>query len=332
MGDRLQYEQFGNNKLWFLYDADGLPAGLRYDDGTTATYYYYVCNWRGDVVALYSDTALVCKYDYDAWGSVTSVKNADGTSITLSTHIANINPIRYRGYYYDYESGLYYINSRYYDPGIRRFISADDESTVSGATITDNNLFAYCDNNPVTREDYDGDFWHIVVGAVVNGGLEFISSLATGDDIQDALIAAGFGVTSGALCAAFPAASFGINIGFSAVESVTIDVKNKETTPTIISNAIVSVGFAAISGNEGSSYTKKATNQKVKSISKAVSQVKKGNHPAIKKAAKKSLKKMGKSTLKSARNKKFQSISMSAIGKGVQKFFKMINKIWRQYK
>ena len=60
--------------------------------------------------------------------------------------------------------------------------------------------------------------------------------------------------------------------------------------------------------------------------------MKKGNHPAIKKAAKKSLKKMGKSTLKSARNKIFQSISMSAIGKGVQKFFKMINKIWRQYK
>ena len=74
MGGRLQYEQFGNNKLWFLYDADGLPAGLRYDDGTTATYYYYVCNWRGDVVSLYSDTSLVCKYDYDAWGNVTSVK------------------------------------------------------------------------------------------------------------------------------------------------------------------------------------------------------------------------------------------------------------------
>lgn len=155
MGGRLQYEQFGNNKLWFLYDADGLPAGVRYDDGTAVTYYYYVCNWRGDVVSLHSDTSLVCKYDYDAWGNVTSVKDADGTSITSSTHIANINPIRYRGYYYDNETNLYYLASRYYDPQIRRFINADD-ILVLYDDFNSYNVFIYCSNNPTVSSDATG--------------------------------------------------------------------------------------------------------------------------------------------------------------------------------
>ena len=82
MGDRLQYEEFGNRKLWFLYDADGTPVGFRYNNGTTTAYYYYVCNWRGDVVAIYSNSGLLCTYDYDAWGKVVSVKNASGEEVT----------------------------------------------------------------------------------------------------------------------------------------------------------------------------------------------------------------------------------------------------------
>lgn len=94
-----------------------------------------------------------------------------GAAITSSTNVANVNPIRYRGYYYDTDTSLYYVSNRYYDPDISRFINADttDILIVAANGLTDKNLFAYCDNNPVMRADYGGEFWHIAVGAVVGG-------------------------------------------------------------------------------------------------------------------------------------------------------------------
>ena len=79
---------------------------------------------QGDVIELYQNGALIATYEYDAWGKLVSVKNASGAEIadTLeSTHAAAVNPIRYRGYYYDHETGYYYLNSRYYDPEVGRF-------------------------------------------------------------------------------------------------------------------------------------------------------------------------------------------------------------------
>ena len=101
-------------------------TGVRYKNGSTTTDYYFVCNWRGDVIRIYDGTgAVVANYNYDAWGGIISVTDANGTAITDSTHIANVNPLRYRGYYYDSETGFYYVSSRYYDPEIGRFINAD---------------------------------------------------------------------------------------------------------------------------------------------------------------------------------------------------------------
>ena len=156
VGNTLQYEKFGTTELWFFYDADGNPSGVRYKNGSTTTDYYFVCNWRGDVIRIYDGAgAVVANYNYDAWGNVISVTDANGTAITDSTHIANVNPLRYRGYYYDSETGLYYLQSRYYDPAVKRFINAD---TLLGANkdILGNNVFAYCSNNPANHSDPTG--------------------------------------------------------------------------------------------------------------------------------------------------------------------------------
>ena len=167
VGNTLQYEKFGTTKLWFFYDADGNPSGVRYKNGSTTTDYYFVCNWRGDVIRIYDGAgAVVANYNYDAWGSVISVTDANGAAITDSTHIANVNPLRYRGYYFDSETGLYYLRSRYYDPAVKRFINAD---TLLGANkdILGNNVFAYCSNNPANHSDPTGhgilkDAWNWV--------------------------------------------------------------------------------------------------------------------------------------------------------------------------
>ncbi len=86
-----------------------------------------------------------------------------------TSHIGTMNPFRYRGYYYDEETGFYYVSSRYYDPETGRFISADTTEilTATPTALTDKNLFAYCDNNPIVRIDTDGQFWNWVIGASV---------------------------------------------------------------------------------------------------------------------------------------------------------------------
>ena len=89
-----------------------------------------------------------------------SVTDANGAAITDSTHIANVNPLRYRGYYYDSETGLYYLQSRYYDPAVKRFINADDSNILldDQGNILQYNLFAYCFDNPVNMYDEDGHY------------------------------------------------------------------------------------------------------------------------------------------------------------------------------
>lgn len=100
---------------------------------------------------------------YDAWGNSSVSYYNSGASTT-----AKYNPFRYRGYYFDSETGFYYLNSRYYDPAIGRFITADKLVTVKATPfdITDKNLYAYCDNNPVTRTDDGGAFWDTVFDVV----------------------------------------------------------------------------------------------------------------------------------------------------------------------
>ncbi|MBQ8184430.1 MAG: RHS repeat-associated core domain-containing protein, partial [Lachnospiraceae bacterium] len=127
-------------------------------------------NLQGDVIALVDANAqVVARYTYDAWGSVTGVKTKDGTAITSSTHVANINPFRYRGYYLDRETGLYYLQSRYYDPVVGRFVNGDE---AGFACVEINhlkcNLYCYCMNNVMNYVDYTGyDAWAILFDVVI---------------------------------------------------------------------------------------------------------------------------------------------------------------------
>ena len=136
--------------LDFVYDDAGRPFALRYStNGTSFQTYYYVLNLQGDVVKLIHyipgfEYESVATYEYDAWGNVSS-----------SGRLAEINPLRYRGYYYDNETGFYYLQSRYYDPANRRFINADLLAST-GQGFTGTNMFAYCVNNPVVLGDYEG--------------------------------------------------------------------------------------------------------------------------------------------------------------------------------
>ena len=153
VGDRLQYETLGGSSaLWYFYDADGNPSGIRYKDNSgTVNDYYFVCNWRGDVIQIYNASGtLVGSYTYDAWGRVTeNATSADTENITET------NPIRYRGYYYDTETRLYYLKSRYYDPAVKRFLNADNETDI-GSKLLSTNLFQYSANNPVNNIDLNG--------------------------------------------------------------------------------------------------------------------------------------------------------------------------------
>jgi RHS repeat-associated protein len=133
-----------------------------YSSGTFNTYWFEK-NLQGDIVAVYNEggTKLV-SYTYDAWGNVTTTYHNGGASTA-----AQYNPFRYRGYYYDSETGLYYVSSRYYDPEIGRWINADSVIAGTGENVLGYNMFAYCFNNPVNMSDPTGNWpsWGTVLKA-----------------------------------------------------------------------------------------------------------------------------------------------------------------------
>ena len=113
---------------------------------------------QGDIIGLYnSNFEQIVTYTYDSWGKVLSVTDNFGNEITDSNHIGLINPFRYRSYYYDEETKLYYLNSRYYNPEWGRFVNVDNYIGTKDKIIT-YNLYSYCDNNPVNSKDYNGEF------------------------------------------------------------------------------------------------------------------------------------------------------------------------------
>jgi len=138
-------------KIWFTYDAGGNLVGLQYDGRD----YYYVRNGQGDITGILDSTGYqVVVYKYDSWGKLVTLDAIDS--------VGAANPFRYRGYYYDTDTGFYYLTSRYYDPEVCRFINAD-EPCISSATLDDvtgKNLYAYCDNNPIVRADDNGYAWY----------------------------------------------------------------------------------------------------------------------------------------------------------------------------
>ena len=145
-----------SDKIVYLYDADSIIGIVYTENGKTDTYYFQR-NVFGDVVGIYDvNGTKVGGYAYDAWGNCT---------ITLNTKsVVTRNPIRYRGYYYDQDTKLYYLNTRYYSPEWRRFISPDDTAYLDPETPNGLNLYTYCYNNPVMYIDPSG---HFSIGAIL---------------------------------------------------------------------------------------------------------------------------------------------------------------------
>ena len=141
----------GANHLYYYYDANGSIGSISYN----GVRYAFLKNLQGDVVAILDTSGnVVARYTYDAWGKVLSVTDANGNANTSSTFIGNVNPIRYRGYYYDTETGWYYLGTRYYDPQVKRFLNSDMSAEEIGSLGY--NLFSYCKNDPVNRIDSEG--------------------------------------------------------------------------------------------------------------------------------------------------------------------------------
>ena len=152
-------ETRGDKFFNYSYDANGTLYAVSYklNPNGQEFAYYYTHNWRGDIVGIYNGNGeLRAKYAYDSWGNVTSITDGDGNAVTSPTHVGNLNPFRYRGYYMDTETGFYYLMSRYYDPVTHRFLNADGYFQT-GLGILDSNMNAYCKNNPVNRFDPFGD-------------------------------------------------------------------------------------------------------------------------------------------------------------------------------
>ena len=153
--------------LQFQYDQNGSPVGVSFRDcgESTFTYvYYYAKNLQGDIVGLYkrnpdgTGAQVIATYEYDPWGKVTAVRDANGALVTYpsgSNLIAFMNPLRYRGYYQDNDTGFYYLQSRYYDPELKRFINADSYAST-GQGFIGCNMFTYCNNRPSNASDNSG--------------------------------------------------------------------------------------------------------------------------------------------------------------------------------
>lgn len=148
----------GIGRIYYIYGASGI-AGMVLQEGYSPKTYYFDKNTLGDIIAIRDESGnVVASYKYDAWGNHT-VLDGNGIRNTNATFIGNINPFRYRGYYYDTETGFYYLQTRYYDPTICRFINADDYELVADlASSLQLNMYAYCGNNPIMYTDETGLF------------------------------------------------------------------------------------------------------------------------------------------------------------------------------
>ena len=217
-GSTLVQMSVGDDVLNFYYD-NGTPVSLTYNDST----YYYITNLQGDVVAIVSQTGrTLATYTYDAWGNPLSVNS------TFIAGLAEMNPLRYRGYVYDSETDLYYLQSRYYDPGMGRFINADSYPST-GQGVLGNNMFAYCNNNPVILTDPYGEFgWftiaNAVIGAVVGAATQIATNILTK---QENVFAGVVGAAAGGAVYNVVALTTGSLIAASAAGSATEALVNE---------------------------------------------------------------------------------------------------------
>ncbi len=199
LGDKLIYEKRGNLQFHYRYDAYGNLGSITRINAAGSSYTaYVVCNSRGDVEEIRkADGTLYARYIYDSWGNTVKILDANGNTVTDPDYLSVQNPIRYRGYYWDSESGLYYLQSRYYDPVTGRFVNGD--SLVDTSNVLGFNMYAYCGNNPVNNVDPTGHAWyHWALGAVIVAACAAATVITAGGFVAaaGAVAAVGSGVAA----------------------------------------------------------------------------------------------------------------------------------------
>ena len=189
-GELLMSQKAGDVTTYFSYDSAGNLIGM----SAGRERYFYTRNAQNDITGLIDENGTsVVQYQYDSWGKLLGITGS------LASTIGKRNPFRYRGYYYDDETGMYYLQSRYYDPEIKRFICADRQEVLTEvpSALGHKNLFNYCDNNPVVRLDIEGDIWETVLDIVSLGASIVEVATTPGDplawaglagDVADVLI------------------------------------------------------------------------------------------------------------------------------------------------
>ena len=205
---------------------------------TTSCHITYLCRkgLQGNIVALIDNNGnTVVEYKYDAWGNH-KVVDANGNEVTSSNHLGNLNPFRYRGYYYDVETGLYFLQTRYYDPEVGRFLNRDSVSYADPQTINGLNLYTYCGNNPVMYIDPYGKFALTTFGVlaiigitsaaiVLGGGAQLASNALAGEngsDLWRGVAGAALGSGANVLALCLLPLSGGASIMISAVIGASI--------------------------------------------------------------------------------------------------------------
>lgn len=173
-GDCISYIQNGQNVLYFIRDVNNNLIGFNYN----LTTYYYIKNTLNDIIGIKDiNSNTIATYEYDSFGNILGIKDASGNEITSESHIAIINPFRYRSYYYDSENNLYYLNSRYYNPQWGRFINADNYIST-GNGILGYNMYAYCNNNYINYVDTSGNLLGLALlfGAVAAAAMIYTNN------------------------------------------------------------------------------------------------------------------------------------------------------------
>ena len=238
--------------ITFTYDMFG-PATLTYN-GTT---YYYLRNAQGDIMGISDEEGnQLVAYTYDAWGKPLSITG------TMATTLGEANPFRYRGYFYDGETGLYFLQSRYYDPEVDRFISADSQLNTD-AEITGYNLFCYGGNNPVNTADPTGHafmFLPAAIGAVVGAVAGGIIAAKTGKNVWAGI---GIGAAAGGL----------IGLGVGAAVGALLTGSTTASTAAVVAGAKVSITNAATAIGTAVVATKDKISQGVQKAANTVSNV-----------------------------------------------------------
>ena len=233
--------------LYFHYDSSGEVIGFTRTVNGTDTEYFYVKNLQGDILKVITATGTeAATYTYDAWGKV----------LTSTGDLAEINPLRYREYYYDTETRLYYLQSRYYDPEVGRFINPDVFATTDVDSVLSANMFAYCENNPIRNSDFSGALFGLdpasaIIGAATGAITSLISGIASGDRgkdlILDVALGAAAGATDGFISAAISAVAAATDAYKCYKDGVSIEgcviVFASEFAASFVSGALFKKGF-----------------------------------------------------------------------------------------